>query len=94
MQIALCIVQEGLVTMDIRRDKLRWQMRWTAPPNDLLARGDTRDELCARCGSGGGWITVPDLRPLPPPVLVYGCRRCGTTTKYADFPRAVRRLAD
>jgi hypothetical protein len=81
--------------MDVKRYRHEWRMRWTTNAEEASATHSVApEELCAHCDDGGMWITVPDIRPMPKPTVIYGCRRCGTMTAHADLPVILRSVGD
>jgi hypothetical protein len=83
--------------MDVKRYRHEWRMRWTTSAEEATAiREETvvPEELCARCDDGGMWITVPDIRSMPKPKLIYSCPRCHMMTAHADFPVTLRSVGD
>ena len=82
--------------MEVKRQDRQWLVRWTTPVALAWVQRDNGapDERCARCGSGGLWIRVPDIQPLPEVGRIFTCPRCGTLTAHGALRLPPRRVGD
>ena len=82
--------------MEVKRHNREWLVRWATPGPVASAQSDSGapDDRCARCGAGGHWVRVPDMRPMPEARRVFTCPQCGTLTAHGALRMPPRRVAD